>query len=86
MWQSLVLSVTEATLSTEQLAAGLIVGDPMFQVFWQLRGFHLQGNRKPRLQRASCCSSLSERPRRGAGSQAAALQPLDLCFIAYPSL
>lgn len=41
MWQSLVLSVTEAALSAEQLAAGLIVGDPMFQVFWQLRGLHL---------------------------------------------
>lgn len=40
MWQSLVLSVTEAALSAEQLAAGLIVGDPMFQVFWQLRGLH----------------------------------------------
>lgn len=86
MWQSLVLSVTEATLSTEQLAAGLIVGDPMLQVFWQLRGFHLQGNRKPKLQRASCCSVLIERHRKGAGSQAATLLPLDLCFITYPSL
>jgi hypothetical protein len=54
MWQSLVLSVTEAALSTEQLAAGLIVGDPMFQVFWQLRGLHLQGDRKLRFQRARC--------------------------------
>lgn len=86
MWQSLVLSVTEATLSTKQLAAGLIVGDPMLQVFWQLRGLHLQGDRKPRLQRASCCSALSERHRKGAGSQAAALLSLDLCFIASPSL
>lgn len=50
MWQSLVLSVTEATLGAEQLAAGLIVGDPMLQVFWQLRGLHLQGDRKPRLR------------------------------------
>lgn len=42
MWQSLVLfGVTEPTLSTEQLAAGLIVGDPVLQVFGQLRGLHL---------------------------------------------
>lgn len=42
MWRSLVLfGVTEPTLSTEQLAAGLIVGDPVLQVFWQLRGLHL---------------------------------------------
>lgn len=86
MWQSLVLSVTEATLSTEQLAAGLIVGDPMLQVFWQLRGLYLQGDRKLRPQRASRCSALSERHRKGASSQAAALCPLDLCFIADHSL
>lgn len=45
-WWSLVLDhVTEPALSPEQLAAGLVVGDPVPQVFWQLRGFHLQGER-----------------------------------------
>lgn len=86
MCRSLVLSVTEATLGTEQLAAGLIVGDPMLQVFWQLRGFHLQGHRKRRLQRAHCRYALSKRHRKGASDLAAAFLPLDLCLIAYPSL
>lgn len=69
MWKSLVLSVTEATLSAEQLAAGLIVGDPMFQVFWQLRGLHLQGDRKLRLQRSRPAPLRTEREAQKRGKQ-----------------
>lgn len=55
-WQSLVLpGVTEPTLRAEQLAAGLVVGDPVLQVFRQLGGLHLQGDRKLRLGRATLC-------------------------------
>ena len=42
-WRSLLLeNVVEPTLGPEQLAAGLIVGDPVLQVGRQLRGLHLQ--------------------------------------------
>lgn len=74
--QSLVLSVTEPTLGTEQLAAGLIVSDPVLQVFWQLRGLHLQGDRKVKLQRANCHYVLRER-------QPARLLPSCLWTSAY---
>ena len=43
LWRSLLLeNVVEPTLGPEQLAAGLIVGDPVLQVGRQLRGLHLQ--------------------------------------------
>lgn len=87
MWQSLVLfGVAEATLSTEQLAAGLIVGDPVLQVFWQLRGLHLEGDRKLSLQRANCCCVLRERHNRGTANEAAALLPLRPLIISCSSL
>ena len=42
-WQSLVLdNIAEPALGPELLAAGLVVGDPVPQVFWQLRRLHLR--------------------------------------------
>lgn len=43
LWRSLVFeNVVEPALGPEQLAAGLIVGDPVLQVSRQLWGLHLQ--------------------------------------------
>lgn len=44
-WSLVLDHIAEPALSPEQLAAGLVVGDPVPQVLRQLGGLHLQGER-----------------------------------------
>lgn len=83
-WSLVLDDVTEPALGPEQLAAGLVVGDPVTKVFGQLRGLHLQGEmgRFP-------LAPLPMRTRGvqgGAPSQGAAFAPLGLCSQFPPPL
>lgn len=78
-WRSLVLyNTAEPALGPEQLAAGLVVGDPVLQVGWQLRGLHLQGKTRVRLPRATRCHGDQQGWGGRGDSQAVVFTRLDL--------